>query len=353
MLQAHWRSSVSTAGDPMDKLHRMHALKKFIDSRRRGVFSLSELCEALECSPNTARRLLYSYRDDFNAPLEYSREAKGWRLSAESIVVDQLPGAWFSPQQVYSLLCVRSFLRQLDPGLLQPGLDRLMADIDALLGARGKGSMDFDRLFNLARIGSRVTPKPVFEEVVRALFDGVRIRISYEGRMRHAGAVRSLPVCRSVSPLRMTWYRGNWYLDGWCHDVEALRRFAVERIQAITLSSEPARVVPHAQLVEEFDAGFGVFGGGCRGWAVLKFNAYRARWVADEEWHPNQFGQWCEDGSYVLHLPYGRIEELVGDVLKYGSDCVVIDPPELRQCLIEQAHALLAVYAAPPGGAAP
>ena len=37
-----------------------------------------------------------------------------------------------------------------------------------------------------------------------------------------------------------------------------------------------------------------------------------------------------EDGSYELSVPYGRTEELMMDILKYGPDVEVIGPPELR-----------------------
>jgi predicted DNA-binding transcriptional regulator YafY len=52
--------------------------------------------------------------------------------------------------------------------------------------------------------------------------------------------------------------------------------------------------------------------------------------VADEQWHPEQHGEWCADGSYILSLPYSDHRELLLDILKYGPDVEVLAPPEVR-----------------------
>lgn len=61
------------------------------------------------------------------------------------------------------------------------------------------------------------------------------------------------------------------------------------------------------------------FGGAVKGWTKLKFTPERAQWVKHEE----------SDGSYVLGIPYSDERELVGDILKYGSDVQVINPSTL------------------------
>ena len=63
--------------------------------------------------------------------------------------------------------------------------------------------------------------------------------------------------------------------------------------------------------------------------AVLKFTKERARWVAEEVWHPEQEGKRLEDGSYELKIPYRDSRELVMDILRHGADVVVMEPTEL------------------------
>jgi len=63
--------------------------------------------------------------------------------------------------------------------------------------------------------------------------------------------------------------------------------------------------------------------------AVLRFTEERARWVAEEVWHPQQEGRRLEDGSYELRIPYNNPRELVMDVLREGPNLIVIEPAEL------------------------
>ena len=63
--------------------------------------------------------------------------------------------------------------------------------------------------------------------------------------------------------------------------------------------------------------------------AVLRFTPERARWVADERWHPDQEGTWLPDGCFCLSVPYRQSRELVMDILRHGCGVEVLSPREL------------------------
>ena len=73
----------------------------------------------------------------------------------------------------------------------------------------------------------------------------------------------------------------------------------------------------------------------------------RARWVADESWHPKQKSQYLEDGSYQLEIPYGNPTELIMDILKYGADVEVISPKTLRQQVRQALKKAIKQYESP------
>jgi proteasome accessory factor C len=64
---------------------------------------------------------------------------------------------------------------------------------------------------------------------------------------------------------------------------------------------------------------------------VLRFTPERARWVADEQWHPQQEGAWLADGSYELRIPYRESRELVMDITRCGAGVEVVAPSQLRK----------------------
>ena len=99
-----------------------------------------------------------------------------------------------------------------------------------------------------------------------------------------------------------------------------------------------------ASLNRVLGAGYGIFSGARVRWAKLRFTPERARWVASEQWHPKQKGRIESDGAYLLELPYADDRELLMDILKYGPDCEVLAPQELRDRVRQQAAATLARY---------
>ena len=147
-----------------------------------------------------------------------------------------------------------------------------------------------------------------------------------------------------VSPQRLVHYRDNWYLDGWCHWRRGLRTFSIDRVRDARELDETADNVREDRLDEHLATSYGIFSGKANKEAVLRFSPERARWVADERWHPEQVGQFLVDGSYELRIPYRDDRELVMDILRHGPEVCVIAPDSLRDHVIAQLHATLARY---------
>jgi proteasome accessory factor C len=167
------------------------------------------------------------------------------------------------------------------------------------------------------------------------------IEIDYHSRGRDARTRRI------VSPQRIVHYRDNWYLDAWCHSRKALRSFAVDRVHEARELEEKADSIPDDKLDEHFASAYGIFAGKADKTAVLRFSAERARWIADERWHPQQIGQFLTDGRFELRIPYRDPRELVMDILRHGPEVEVAAPESLRTTVVEQFETALARYSSP------
>jgi predicted DNA-binding transcriptional regulator YafY len=99
---------------------------------------------------------------------------------------------------------------------------------------------------------------------------------------------------------------------------------------------ERAHDVPDPQLDEHYATAYGIFAGKADKVAVLRFTPESARWVADEQWHPEQKATWLADGSYELAMPYRESRELVMDVMRHGAEVVVVAPADLRERVGEE-----------------
>ena len=98
------------------------------------------------------------------------------------------------------------------------------------------------------------------------------------------------------------------------------------------------------ELNEIFRAGYGLFSGPVRGQARLRFQPERARWVADERWHGQQETQRLPDGRLELTVPYSEVDELLGEILRYGPDVEVLEPPELVDLVRERLERAVTRY---------
>ena len=328
---------------------RLYRIETLI--RSRGHVSFKTLLEELEVSPATLKRDLEYLRSRLGAPIEYDRELNGYRFGSTACAGPrhELPGLWFDEAELYSLLMAQQLLAGLDSdGLLSRHLQPLLDRIHELLKSgtaaadAGAGEAAAERLMKRVKIVSalrRPVPSRFFERVSTALLARQRLQLRYLTRARREVGERE------VSPQRLVHYRNTWYLDAWCHRVDALRRFALDAIEdATVLSDKPARAIAMKKVQGAMDAGYGIYAGGTQRWAVLRFNAQAAQWVSREEWHPAQQGCWLDDGRYELRLPYVDDTELVMDVLRQGEQVQVVAPPELVRAVRQRLAAAAALY---------
>lgn len=315
----------------MSKTERVYKIEMLI--RTRGQVSFKTLLDELEVSRATLKRDLDYLRDRLGAPIAYDRFSNTYGFAAEHRErKHELPGLWFTERELYSLLMAHQLLTELDAdGVISRHLQPLLERIHQMLGNE---EVDAKLLLKRVRIISpakRPVATQFFEMVTEAVLKRRRVRMRYLTRSR--GEVGE----RDVSPQRLVHHKNTWYLDGWCHRTESLRRFSLDAIEHAEMLDVKAREIAARTLEAEMDAGYGIYAGAKRHWATLSFAPKAARWVSREEWHPEQAGRWTDDGRYELKLPYSDETELVMDILRHGGQVAVQGPQSLRE-RVRQAH---------------
>lgn len=324
----------------MSQTERLYQIDQLLHDRK--VVSFAQLQEALGVSRATLKRDLEYMRSRLNAPIEWSREAGGYRFASAAQAVGPayaLPGLWFNEREIHALLTMQHLLSNLGAdGILQDHIGPLMARLNALLGTANDPADAVRQKVLIASVGRRPLPMAHFQQLGKALLKGRRVRLAYAARSTAEVTERE------VSPVRLVHYRENWYLDAWCHLRQELRNFSVDRIAAVHVLDVAAKVVSRKRVENALGPGYGIFAQGKLQWATLRFSAYRARWVANEQWHPDQKGQMGTDGRYTLRVPYVDHRELMMDVLRFGADCEVVAPTDLRARVAKEVLQMGAVY---------
>lgn len=321
----------------MNQTERFYKIDQLLNERT--VVSFKDLQDSLEVSRATLKRDLAYLRDRLNAPILFDRDAGGYRFDRQTKQAGgqyELPGLWFSAEEIHALLTMQHLLSNLDTGgLLGPHIQPLMARLNALIGVAENPADEVVKRIKVMTVGARQFHLDHFQQVGSALLRRKRLLIDYQARS--TGETTR----REVSPQRLIHYRDNWYLDAWCHLRNELRSFSVDAIQRVELLDTKTKDVAEKTLDAVLGSGYGIFSGKDVQWAILRFTPERAKWVAAEKWHPKQVGKLLEDGGYELKVPYSHEPELLMDILKYGADCEVIEPADLIK-RVKQESTLLA-----------
>ncbi len=336
----------------MDRTERFYKIELLLKSR--GCVSFAALQDELGVSPATLKRDLQYLRDRLAAPIVYDAFVNGYRFAeakagAPNAARHELPGLWFSENEIHALLTMHQLLAGLDDdGVLARHLQPLMEKLQGMLGTDAGTARELMRRVKVIGTARRRVPSKHFELLGSALLQRRRLRLRYFKRSDRSTSERE------VSPQRLVNYRNTWYLDAWCHASDGLRRFALDAVRDASLLDAKAKNVALRDLEAALDAGYGIYGGGDAKvkWATLVFSAEAAQWVANEEWHPQQRAKWLDgtpgEGRYELQVPYSDPTELAMDILRHGDSVVVAGDKALAALIAQRLRSAAARYPALP-----
>lgn len=313
-----------------ERIYRLH--QRLRDAKH--PIAKARLAEELEVSPRTIQREVEFLRDRLGAPIQTTHRGYRYAPGADQF---ELPGLWFRADELHALLAASQLLESVQPGLLADHLQPLRNRIGALLEKSGHSPRTVGERILLKTAPRRSDAHHAFDPVAAATLTERPLRIRYHSRSRDQNTQRT------VHPYRLLHYRDNWHLIGWCEQAGALRNFSLDRIEKIIPVDTAFRRHDPAALRAYLDSPFGIFSGEPKHRAVLRFTPERARWIADETWHPDQTSRWDGD-HYVLSIPYANPTELILEIQRYGPDVEVLEPPELREAVARRVRETAEIY---------
>ncbi|MBW6521858.1 MAG: WYL domain-containing protein, partial [Desulfoarculaceae bacterium] len=258
----------------MSTFDRICQLRTILHARRYPI-TMRELEERMECSRPTVKRMIAKLRHELAAPIRYDKAQNGYILDQTGGDQYELPGLWFSLAELQALLTVHELLRSMQPGMLRQEFSLFRQRIESILQANNVATGEVFRRFRFHYVGARACLPENFHTVASATLQRRRLNLHYHNRANDCLS------SRIVSPQRLIYYRENWYLDTWCHQADALRTLALDRIRDPVMLDDEAMEIPDDELDRYYSGSFGIFSGPATQTAVLRFTAQRARWVAE------------------------------------------------------------------------
>jgi predicted DNA-binding transcriptional regulator YafY len=165
----------------MKHWERIYTLHKILDARRTPI-SEKFLETQLDCSRATVFRVIADLRDGFGAPIEYCPELQGYRYGRNPDRPIEIPGLWFTGEELRALLVLQKLLAQSQPRLLDHLLAPLRTRLDRILSHPQLAGDQLPQRVRILSLGTREADSIIFERVATGVIQRTRLEIRYHGR---------------------------------------------------------------------------------------------------------------------------------------------------------------------------
>ncbi len=305
-------------------LRRMQEIHRRLKSGAR--LSCGQLATELEVSQRTVIRDIAFLRDQFQAPIPdpplpngYYYEDPKWEFPGEIHLDEGEFFAFVVAQKVVQGMGPESpFART-----LQTSLKKISRHLAGRMPVRAEDL--FHRGYDFDPGPLRQVAPEILQEVDRALTRSAPVEMVYHSL--HRGLERNH---RVVEPYMLRNYRGDWYLVGFCRRAQAMRTFALSRIETCrVVPGQSFRPRPEFDPEKHLENSMGIFTTGDPGPCRIWFSEQAARWILERKWHESQRAERLEDGSIELTMDVGPTLEVIRWVLAHGADARPLSPPSL------------------------
>ena len=145
-----------------------------------------------------------------------------------------------------------------------------------------------------------------------------------------------------VDPYTLVLYQYGLYLVGYSHRAGEIRTFAVERIKNVEITEGMFELPQSFSLAERFEQGFGLIEEPLQEVKIWISRDW-AYFVKERSWHPTQTLRTQKNGSVILTMRCGGLDELTSWILSLGPGARVLGP----QALIDNVSSQLTLAANP------
>jgi len=299
--------------------------------RLTGGATVGELADEFQITKRQVHRDL-QHLEESGYPLE--QENGRWKLPSGFKGLETA----VSPYELMSLYFAKSHLDYLNGTPLAADLEAVIQKVEAGLPDKVRNHIErivtaFEPLQRPVR--DYAAQKNVLDALRKALLRQLTVvLLGYQ----KPGVGRSKDY--KVDPYRLVLHQNGLYLTGYSHSARDLRTFAVERIKKVEVTEDMFELPKSFSLEKQFKHSFGLIDEPPQE-VKIWISPDWAYFVKERKWHPTQTLRPQKDGSVILTMKCGGLDELTAWILSLGPDAKVLGPSEL----VEKVSRLLALAA--------
>jgi len=158
------------------------------------------------------------------------------------------------------------------------------------------------------------------------------------------------PIRLTFHPYFLKQYNNRWFVLGWNEEEDMLYNLALDRIaqdQGLVELDHPYRDPGELDFQDHFDqiVGVTVLEGKSARRVLLRFQTPGVYYVSTKPLHLSQKRpDWQEDGTALIEISVIPNYELIQQILFYGDQVEVLEPPELRERVAEMIRRMAGYY---------
>src|SRR5512136_1325979 len=166
----------------MERTERFYKIQGMLRSRR--LVRTQEFIDELEVSKATFKRDLEYLKDRMHAPIVYDRDEEAYRfdMGVADRELWELPGLWFSADELQALLTMDRLLGDLQPGVLSELIAPLRKRLRSLLESGEHSAEDIARRIKILSMGSRRVAPAHFRTIATAVLTRKRLKLRHQRR---------------------------------------------------------------------------------------------------------------------------------------------------------------------------
>lgn len=291
--------------------------------------------EAFEISRRQAAREIENMRLFFNAPVEYCPTERGYYYSDDSF---EFPASMITEEEIISLIIAKRLSVSIPD---EKRKQQLESFFDHLSNYFDLDMAELEKKISLKSLRYHRVDQGIFDTVLESLKRGNKLTITYRSVFTKEVSERL------INPLHLILYMGNWHVIAFCEMKQGIRDFALSRIKKIETTDTPIKEDLKSlsdTIKGDIDEAYGIFFEGTPKKVVLEFNERVADYVHEQVWFPMQTIEETRDGGLLLTFHVTDYREILREVLSFGSDVKVLEPPELKELIIRHIGDLSRLY---------
>ena len=145
-----------------------------------------------------------------------------------------------------------------------------------------------------------------------------------------------------IDPYTLLFFKNGLYIGGYAHNRNALRLFAVERIEKVELQTERFEVPEDYRVENLTGSAFGLIAEDEPQQLELFFDKEVAHLIRERVWHPDQLIEEQEDGALIIRFSASGDKEILAWLYSFVPFVRVVGPASLREKFLSGLRSALA-----------